>query len=280
MAPTTDENTPTMTQSKRAPNILLAVADDWSFGHAGAYGCDWVKTPNFDRVAREGILFNNAYTPNAKCAPSRAALLTGRNSWQLEDAANHMSVFPPKFKTYPEALHDAGYAIGFTAKGWAPGIALNPDGSDRSLTGKRYEGRMLVPPASGISEIDYSANFDDFLNEVETGQPWCFWYGCLEPHRPYEWQSGTTKAGKALSDIDRVPTYWPDTDTVRNDLLDYAYEVEHFDQQLGRMLENLERRGQLDNTLVVVTSDNGMPFPRVKGQGYDHRSQEPRNLPS
>lgn len=80
------------------PNILLAIADDWGFGHAGAYGCAWTKTPGFDRVAREGLLFTHAYTPNAKCAPSRACLLTGRNSWQLEAAANHICFFPPKFK--------------------------------------------------------------------------------------------------------------------------------------------------------------------------------------
>ena len=77
--------------SKERPNILFAIADDWSFGHAGAYGCKWIKTPAFDRLAKEGILFNRAYTPNAKCAPSRAIILTGRNSWQLEEAANHGS---------------------------------------------------------------------------------------------------------------------------------------------------------------------------------------------
>ena len=74
----------TLGQAAERPNILFAIADDWSFGHAGAYGCDWVRTPAFDRVAGEGILFRRAYTPNAKCAPSRAIILTGRNSWQLE----------------------------------------------------------------------------------------------------------------------------------------------------------------------------------------------------
>ena len=96
----------------RSPNILLAIADDWSFGHASAYGCRWVETPAFDRVARNGLLFTRAYTPNAKCAPSRAIILTGRNSWQLEEAGNHMAIFPPKFKSYVEALADEGYFVG------------------------------------------------------------------------------------------------------------------------------------------------------------------------
>src|SRR5215213_5222178 len=92
------------------PNILFAIADDWG-RDAGAYGTKWVRTPGFDRVAREGLLFNRAYTPNAKCAPSRAILLTGRHSWQLEEAANHMCYFPAKFKGFPEALAANGYFV-------------------------------------------------------------------------------------------------------------------------------------------------------------------------
>jgi len=86
------------------PNILFAIADDASFPHMGAYGTDWVDTPAFDQVAHEDLLFTRAYTPNAKCAPSRASILTGRNSWQLEAAANHWPYFPAAFKTYAEAL--------------------------------------------------------------------------------------------------------------------------------------------------------------------------------
>ncbi len=73
----------------KKPNIMFIIADDWSFGHAGVYGCDWIKTPAFDRIAKDGVLFSRAYTPCAKCAPSRSCILTGRNPWQLEEAANH-----------------------------------------------------------------------------------------------------------------------------------------------------------------------------------------------
>ncbi len=103
------------------PNILFAVADDWGFGHAGAYGCKWIDTPAMDRVAREGILFNQAYTPNAKCSPSRACIITGRNPWQLKEAGNHWSVFPAEFKSFQEALGEQGYFTGMTGKGWGPG---------------------------------------------------------------------------------------------------------------------------------------------------------------
>ncbi len=250
------------------PNILLALADDWSYGHAGAYGCAWVRTPSFDRVAREGVLFTRAFTPTAKCAPSRASILTGRNPWQLKAAANHWCYFPPEFKSYPEALGEHGYFVGMTLKGWSPGVAKDAEGRPRQMAGKPFNRRTLTPPTTGIAKNDYAANFEDFLDASPTNQPWCFWYGCVEPHRGYEYGTGVTRGGKKTGDIPRVPGYWPDNETVRTDMLDYAYEVEHFDAHLGRMLAALERRGLLENTLVVVTADNGMPFPHSKGQTY------------
>ncbi len=260
---------------KPRPNILFCIADDASWAHMGAYGCSWVRTPAFDRVAREGVLFTNAYTPNAKCAPSRACILTGRNSWQLEAAANHWCYFPAKFKTYAEALPEHGYHVGFTGKGWAPGIAGQIDGKPRQLAGRPWQSRKLKPPTKQISSTDYYGNFVDFLDAKPQDKPFCFWYGGHEPHRGYEFNSGRTKGGKHLGDVDRVPTHWPDNDTVRTDLLDYAFEIEYFDQHLKRMLDLLEERKLLDNTLVVVTADNGMPFPHVKGQEYEYSNHLP-----
>ncbi len=257
------------------PNILFAIADDASFPHMGAYGCKWVKTPAFDRVAREGILFNRAYTPNAKCSPSRACILTGRNSWQLEEAANHICYFPAKFKTYAEVLSENGYFVGYTAKGWAPGDPGKLDGKKRQLAGPAFSSKRTQPPAKGISPCDYAANFRDFLHARPSGEPFCFWYGCYEPHRRYEYGSGVAKGGKSLSDLDGVPEFWPDNETVRNDILDYAFEIEYFDQHLEKMLAALEEIGELDNTLVIVTADNGMPFPRTKGQEYEYSNHLP-----
>ncbi len=255
--------------TRTRPNILVAIADDWSFGHAGAYDCAWVKTPGFDRVAREGVLFNRFYTPSAKCSPSRSAILTGRNPWQLGPAANHWPTFPPEFRTYPEVLALQGYFVGMTMKGWGPGDANDAEGKPRRMTGVPFNAHKAEPPTSEISKNDYAANFQDFLAASPAGKPWCFWYGSVEPHRAYEYGSGVAKGDKKLSDIERVPSMWPDTERVRNDLLDYAYEVEHFDRHLVRMLEALEARGELENTLVIVMADNGMPFPRSKGQNYE-----------
>jgi N-sulfoglucosamine sulfohydrolase len=259
----------------KSPNILFAIADDWSYGHASAYGAKWVQTPSFNRVAKNGLLFTHAYTPNAKCAPSRACILTGRNSWQLKEAANHLCYFPQEFKGWPEALRDAGWHVGHTTKGWGPGVAKDALGNLRQMTGQPFNDHELQPTTSGIGTSDYAANFDAFLEAAPQDTPWCFWYGAIEPHRGYEFGSGVKKGGKHLNDIERVPGYWPDNEIIRNDMLDYAYEVEHFDTHLGRMLDSLEKRGLLANTLVVVTSDHGMPFPRCKGGVYEASNHVP-----
>jgi arylsulfatase A-like enzyme len=122
-------------------------------------------------------------------------------------------------------------------------------------------------PASGIGRNDYSGNFAAFLKQRPANKPFCFWMGFTEPHRAYELGSGV-RAGKRLEDV-TVPAYLPDTSVVRGDLLDYAVEVEYADQHIGRALKALEDAGELDRTLIVVTSDHGMPFPYVKGQIFE-----------
>ncbi len=138
-------NTVMMTTAaqKKQPNILFCIADD--AGHMSAYGTSWVNTPAFDKVAREGLLFEQAFTCNAKSAPSRAAIITGRNSWQLKEACNHWPVFPYEFKSYPEALSDNGYYVGYTGKGWGPGFANDIRGNKRDITGKPWNRKNWFP---------------------------------------------------------------------------------------------------------------------------------------
>jgi arylsulfatase A-like enzyme len=235
------------------PNILFCIADDAS-PHFGAYGCSWVKTPNIDRLAKQGLVFANAYTPTSKCAPSRAAILTGRNPWQLEEAANHQPFFPAKFKAFTEALREAGIHVGGQGKTWGPGEAKTADGRPRDW------GMMKVPAGA--------KGFRQFLAARPKGAPFFFWFGSQNPHRGYVRDSGLA-AGKKPADIDRVPAIWPDTEIVRRDMLDYAVEVEAYDTEVGELIQVLLQSGEATNTLVIVTSDNGMPFPRSKGHDYD-----------
>lgn len=248
------------------PNILLALADDAS--HFGIYGHKFVKTPNIDKIAEEGIVFNNAFTCNPKCAPSRACILTGRHTWQLEEACNHYGVFSAKFPVYPDILEKSGYLTGYTGKGWAPGD-YKKGGFRRNPAGNEYNQFMLVPPENTmISHCDYSRNFADFLAKKLPGQPFCFWYGCFEPHRHYAEGEGI-RAGKKPEDVGCIPSYLPDNAAVRSDFLDYANEIDWFDLHLGKMIALLKETGEYENTLILVTSDNGCPFPRIKGQMYE-----------
>jgi len=248
------------------PNILLIIADDWGHGHAGAYGCQWVKTPGFDRIAREGALFNNCFTSNPKCSPCRASLLTGRNSWQTEEAVCHNGLFPNKWAVYPDLFEAAGYHVGFTGKGWGPGD-FRGGGFKRNPAGPEFSEFKTKPPAKGIGTNDYARNFEEFLSKRQPNQPFCFWYGGTEPHRPYEEGIGL-RSGKDPKAV-TLPAFFPDSPLIRSDYLDYAYEVEYFDAHVVRILKKLEEAGELDNTLILMTSDHGEPFPRCKGQIYD-----------
>ena len=253
-------------QTRRKPNILLAVSDDQSWPHASAYGFDQVRTPAFDRIAGNGVLFTNAFCTASQCGPSRATLLTGRNPWQLKEAGTQASLFPAEFTVYTEILEKQGYHVGYTGKPWAPGN-WRASGRKNNPAGKPYNTRRLKPPTPQISSNDYAANFEDFIKDCPKGAPFCFWFGCHEPHRNYEPGSGR-RSGKKPQDAS-VPPFYPDNETVRSDLLDYYFEIEWFDRQLGKIVDLIERAGELDNTLIVVTSDNGMPFPRTKATLYE-----------
>ena len=242
-----------------APNVLFIIADDASRHFGEAYGCSWVRTPNIDRLARGGLVFDHAYTPTAKCTPSRSAILTGRNPWQLEDAANHQSQFPVKFMAFSEALLAGGITVGGQGKIWGPGTALTADGKPRTF-GFRHE-------TSG-------KGFEGFLKNRPADRPFFYWFGSHHPHRAYKKDSGLA-AGRKTTDIDRVPGIWPDNETIRADLLDYALQVEAFDGEVGELMQVLDASGEASNTLVLVTSDNGMPFPRSKGHNYDLSNHEP-----
>lgn len=163
-------------------------------------------------------------------------------------------------------LENAGYRVGYTGKGWGPGNW--EEDRSRNPAGTEFNAIETDPGHEGIRRTDYAANFDAFLSQRSPGEPFCFWYGASEPHRVFEKGVGRA-SGKQLEDVD-VPPFLPDCEEVRSDILDYAFEIEHFDAHLGRILESLERAGELDNTIVIVTSDNGMAFPRAKASCYEY----------
>lgn len=239
------------------PNVFIAISDDVSWPHASAYGSKMVSTPAFDQVAQDGVLFHNAFCPAPGCSPSRAAFLTGRPIWMIEEAGTHASYFQTSYRTFPEQLMNAGYFVGSTGKAWGPGNFRHNGRSDNPA-GKQW----------AVARGDYVSGFRRFLEDRPDDQPFCFWFGSHDAHRSYRKGAGLEK-GLTLEQAE-VPSFLPDHPEIRSDLLDYAFEVERFDDDCRQMLQMLKEAGELDNTLVIVTSDNGMPFPRAKANCYEY----------
>ena len=254
------------------PNILFIMTDDMSWVDFGAYGCKVVKTPVFDELAEKGGLFNNCFSSAPNCSASRASILTGRYPCELEEAGTHNSIFPKKLRVYQDMLEENGYQTGFTGKGWGPG-KYEITGWNHNPAGPAYNDILFDEvPYTGIHEIDIASNFREFLKTRDKSKPFSMWIGSREPHGPREAGSGI-KAGMNPDDV-VVPGFLPDTPGMRSELLDYYLEIEWFDRQLGIIMEELEKSGELENTLVVVTSDNGMPFTRAKTQLYEYGTHE------
>lgn len=239
---------------KPRPNILLILGDNWSWPHASAYGEKVVKTPTFDALAREGALFTHAFAPFPSCTPSRASLLTGQVSHRLKEGANLWSTLPKSFAVYPDLLESAGYVVGFTGKGWAPG-PVDKSERTRNPAGPEFK------------------SFEAFLETVTADKPFCFWFGSREPHLP--WTQGVEFRAAMKSEDVTVPAYLPDHSKVRQDIVAYYAEIQQLDQDAGRLIEQLRLRNLLDNTIVIMTSDNGWQMPRGLANVYDSGTHIP-----
>ncbi len=253
----------------KQPNILFCITDDQSWVHTSFAGEKAITTPAFDKVASEGIYFRNAFCAASSCSPSRGSIITGQEMWRLGEAAQLFSAVPKKLEkvSFPLLLEDNGYFIGYTRKGWAPND-FEVHGWTQNPLGKGYNEQKLQPPANGIVTNNYAANFADFLNECPKNKPFFFWFGSSEPHRAFEAKSGA-KHGIEPGKIE-VPGFLPDVSEVRNDIADYLYEIKWIDHHLEEMIRMLEERNLLDNTIIIVTSDNGMAFPAAKNNLYEY----------
>ena len=263
----------------RSPNILIAISDDQSFPHTSFAGCKFINTPAFDRIAANGVYFTNCYAGSPGSAPSRSSLVTGRYHWQNEQSGQHASSWMKKYVPFVDVLEANGYHTGYTGKGVGP-FQYARDEQDslwrkENAAGQGYNSvqyKRNSPgderTAAGIGGNNYYANFCLFMKERKEGQPFYFWYGATEPHRAYE-KDSWRRNGKEIEKAE-VPGFLPDAEVIRGDLLDYAVEIEWFDLHLGRILNYLDSIGELDNTIVIVTGDNGMPFPRAKANAFEY----------
>ena len=233
-------------------NVLFCIADDWGYPHASAYGDKAVKTPAFDRVAKEGALFTRAFSAAPSCTASRASILTGQAPHRLGVGANLHSDLPAKYATYPDLLEKAGYVTGKTRKAWGPG---------------KLQERTTDPAGKNFR------SFDDFLKGVPDGKPFCFWLGASDPHRPYE--GALAKTANIDPKNVAITPYVPDTPATRAVAVDYLAEVQRFDADVAAALDLLDKKGLAGNTVVVITGDNGWPWPRAKANLYDAGTRQP-----
>jgi uncharacterized sulfatase len=266
-------------EKESRPNILFAISDDQSFAHTGFVGCSFVRTPAFDKVAKEGVYFSNCYAGSPGCAPSRSSIVTGRYPWQNEQSGQHASSWMKKYVPFVDLLAANGYYTGKTGKGVAPFQYARTEadslwrktdaaGIDRSNIHYKKGSKGDERFAEGIGTVNYFENFKYFIEHRPKEKPFFFWYGATEPHRDYE-KDSWKRSGKKTEDA-LVPGFLPENGIIRGDLLDYAVEIEWFDLHLQRMLDYLKGIGELGNTIVIVTSDNGMPFPRAKANCFEY----------
>ncbi|MFN8357089.1 MAG: sulfatase [Spirosomataceae bacterium] len=235
------------------PNILFILADDWSYPFASVFGTKYLQTPNLEKLAAEGVVFENAYCSSPSCTPSRASILTGRYPHNLGEGVNLCGRLDVSVPTYVKLMREKGYAVAFDRKGWAPGD-FKKMGYTENPCGERSE-------------------FGAFLGKLKPTEPFFFWFGTHDPHRPFDKGSGQ-RMGIDLKKI-KVPAFLPDTPEIRGDLADYFAEIERFDREIGALIEQLRSTGRLENTIIVVASDNGMPFPHAKANLYDYGTRVP-----
>jgi len=278
---------------KKSPNILFFFADDWG-RYASIYSevngkggiNDVVRTPNFDRLARQGVLFRNAHVNAPSCTPCRSSLLSGQYFWRTgRGAILRGAVWDEAIPAFPLLLRDAGYNIGKSYKVWSPGTPVDAPFGGQKYAFQKAGGRFnqfsqnvtkMIADGKAIDAAkeelygEIRSNFSDFLTSRESGKPFCFWFGPTNVHR--SWTKGS---GKKLWNIDPdslkglMPPYLPDVPEVREDLADYFGEIAAWDNGIGVLLAELDKTGERDNTLIVISGDHGAPgFPHGKCNLY------------
>ncbi len=249
------------------PNILLVLSDDHSFPFLGAYGADYLSTPNLDRFARQGMLFDRAFTAAPQCVPSRTAILTGRSPVSCR-MGRFNSPLPADVVTLPEVLRTRGYYTGVC------GRYFHLDGLSKAwiteVTQSIYEKHGLqnwhrrVDFLESGDQAATPARLEEFLARVPKGRPWFMWMNYIDPH--HAWDSN---AGKVSPASIKLPPHLPDLPGVRGDLARHLGEVERLDGIFEQSLAVLRKHGLEQTTLVVFMGDNGMAFPHGKGSLYD-----------
>jgi N-sulfoglucosamine sulfohydrolase len=249
------------------PNIILILSDDHSAPYLGCYGNPDLKTPNIDRIANEGILFNRAYTTAPQCVPSRASILTGRNVLDVQ-MLRFSAPLDKNIITFPEILRKAGYFTGICGRTYhldgSGGANMPKETSETFDEFGMVTFKKRVDYLNTGSDEKVLSQVVEFLDKVPAKQPFSLWVNYSDPHRIYNAKEFEPDPSKL-----HIPELMPDTKLLREDLAGYFGEIQRLDTKIGLLLAELGKRSQLDNTMIVFMGDNGGALLRGKGTLYD-----------
>ncbi|MGM9509107.1 sulfatase family protein [Larkinella sp. GY13] len=252
-------------KSRQPTNIIFILSDDHSAPFLSSYGYPSIKTPNIDRLAQEGIRYTRAYTTAPQCVLSRAALMTGRSTLDI-GMTRFSAPLPADIVTYPELLRKAGYYTGICGRNFhLNGNRAIPESAEV------YDKYGLETFKNRVDYLKVSANSDtifrqyaEFLDKTPKGKPFFLQVGYSDPHRVF-----TAKTSEPDPATLKLPEGWPDTRLVREDFVAYLGEIQRLDGDVGRLLDEIKKRGLEQNTLVVFMGDNGGALLRGKGTLYN-----------
>ncbi|CAG5031382.1 unnamed protein product [Parnassius apollo] len=277
--------------STKPRNVLILLADDGGF-ELGAYNNKICQTPNIDALARRGLIFNNAFTSVSSCSPSRAALLTGTPSHQngmygLHHSIHHFNSFN-NVTSLPNLLRQNGVYTGIIGK-----KHMGPSSVYRFDYEQTEENNHINQVGRNITHMKLLAR--EFLaNAEKQNKPFFLYVGFHDPHRcghdepqygVFCERFGSGEPGMGIIsdwspwyyqwDEVQLPYHVQDTEAARRDVAAQYTTMSRLDQGVGLILKELESAGHKEDTLVIYTSDNGIPFPSGRTNFYDPGLREP-----
>lgn len=236
-----------LAQDKK-PNIIVFIADDLGWEDLGVYGNPVVRTPNIDKLAKEGMRFNNFYLTASSSSPSRSSMLSGLYPHNT-GAMNLHEEMSPEVLLFPELLKESGYYTMLIGKS---------HGTNKPEVKKKFDKMVLADWSKPWTMGDM---WTEALDDRPKDKPFFMWAASIDPHRPYK--QGTYANPHDPNKV-IVPPYIPDIPEIREELADYYDEISRFDEHIGRVVDKLKSENLLDNTLIIILSDNGRPFFQCK----------------